>query len=322
MLEGILTCENQTCQREYPIIDGVPILIRDLRNYLAANVFQVCQSREFTSEIESILNDCCGPGSAYDTTRQHLSSYTWDHYGEFDPLEPAEGFRPGSLTRLLSLGLELGNIDSASPPTVNSGPILDVGCSVGRTTLELASRFARPTLGVDMNFAMLRSAAEILRTKQVRYPRRRIGVVYDQRSFPVPFEHIDDVDFWACDGADLPFEDASFGLMVGLNTLDCVHSPLDFLTSLSRVGANESDLVLACPYDWSPSATPIENWLGGHSQRGLDQGAAEPILRRLIQDSLERFTIVGEKETQWQVRLHERSLMQYQAHLVAARRSG
>src|SRR5205085_12367722 len=42
-----------------------------------------------------------------------------------------------------------------------AGPALDVGCSVGRSTFELAQRGAAPVLGVDLNFSMLQVAAGV-----------------------------------------------------------------------------------------------------------------------------------------------------------------
>jgi hypothetical protein len=52
---------------------------------------------------------------------------------------------------------------------------------------------------------MLRLASEVLRRGVVRYPRRRAGLVYDQREFPARFANIENVDFWACDATALHF---------------------------------------------------------------------------------------------------------------------
>lgn len=317
VLEAILICTDPACQREYPVIDGIPILICEIRRYLSENVFQVCQNREFSPEIASILNDCCGQGSALDTLNQHLSSYGWDHYAEFDPSENPGISKPGMVSRVLQRGMDL--LGDLSPNL-----ILDIGCSVGRTSFDLASRYRCPTLGIDMNFSMLRMAAETLRHHVVRYPRRRIGLVYDHREFPVSFEQHDQGDFWACDAIALPFRDHQFDLAVSLNTMDCVQSPMDFLRSLSTSLTDGGKVVLACPYDWTSSVTPIEGWLGGHSQRGPDQGAAEPVLRRLLdpqfEHAIEGLCLTAEEEIDWQVRLHDRSTVTYRNHLVTARR--
>ena len=315
IIEGVLHCSDVNCQREYPIIDGIPLIIRDIRTYLSENAFQVCQRDDLGPTIESMLGDCCGAGSPYDVARQHLSSYAWDHYGDRDPAEPSGQPSPGSVVRVLQRGLEM--IDS--PP---SGPILDIGCSVGGSTFALAERFDRIVLGVDLNFSMLRLASRVLRSGVVRYPRRRVGVVYDRREFPVSFGNQENVDFWACDAMAFPFEPNRFAVAVGLNMLDCVQSPLDFLSSLATVLGNDCPAILACPYDWSISATPLESWLGGHSQRSSDAGASEPVLTRLLTpgspQSIEGLHLIDQCDMDWHVRLHDRSSVSYKSHLVAA----
>jgi SAM-dependent methyltransferase len=208
---------------------------------------------------------------------------------------------------------------------LQTGPVLDVGCSVGRAAFELARRTDGLVLGVDVNFAMLRLAAGVLCRGVVRYPRRRVGLVYDRREFPVQFENAATVDFWACDATALPFTDCTFAAAVGLNVLDCVASPLDLLGSMGRVLRPDAPLVLCTPYDWSGAATPPEAWIGGHSQRGATRGAAEPVLRALLTPGAHPASVAGLRleaeinDLPWHVRLHDRGTMAYRTHLVVAR---
>lgn len=317
LLEGVLQCSHAGCQREYPVIDGIPILVPALRAYVAQNVFPLLRRNDLSGTIESILGDCCGPGSAFDQTRQHLSSYGWGHYSDLDPEEP-EG-PPLSLLGLLTQGLAL-----AGEP--GEGPILDAGCAVGRSTFELAERHERLVLGVDLSFSMLQVAARALRAGEVRYPRRRVGLVHDQRSFPVRFRRAELVDFWVCDAQNPPFRDGAFSMVTSLNLLDCLPSPHEHLVSLARILAPGGRAVLATPYDWSIAATPVEAWIGGHSQRGPQRGESAVALRALLTPgahpaSVEGLGLVAEVEAvPWRVRLHDRSSVEYDAHLVVAER--
>jgi SAM-dependent methyltransferase len=173
---------------------------------------------------------------------------------------------------------------------------------------------------------MLRLASEALRRGLVRYPRRRVGVVYDAREVPVSFPSMESVDFWAIDAIDLPFSAGTFAAVIGLNVLDCVASPHDLLASLPRLLKPGGKAVLSTPYDWSPRATPIEAWLGGHSQRGESAGASEPVLRALLTPgahpaAVEGLRIVAEElDLPWRVRLHERSSVEYRVDLVVVER--
>jgi SAM-dependent methyltransferase len=206
------------------------------------------------------------------------------------------------------------------------GVSLDAGCGVGRASFALAERGAELVLGVDLNFAMLRLASEVLRHGTVRYPRRQVGLVYERREFPASFANQERVDFWACDVAALPFPDQTFSFAASMNVLDCVYAPRELLVSLGRVLKPRGKTVLACPYDWSPAATPVESWLGGHSQRSPMAGSCEAVLRSLLTpcshpSSIETLRLAAERDDlPWHVRLHERSAVSYKVHLVIAER--
>lgn len=319
VIEGTLRCQSPTCQREYPILDGIPFLLANLRGYVAGAIGQIDSREDLDPATESLLGDCCGPGSAYDTTRQHLSTYAWDHYGDLDPEEAEGGLRPGSVLRVLERGLALAG-------EIPEGPILDLGCAVGRSSFALAGSGDRLVLGTDLSVPMLRLASRVLHRDRVRYPRRRVGIVYDRRDFPVSFPNGEGVDFWLADAAGLPFPAGTFAAVVGLNVLDCVASPHDLLAALPRLLAPGGKAILSTPYDWSPHATPVEAWIGGHSQRGEHEGASEPVLRALLTPgahpaSVEGLRIVAEEaEIPWRVRMHERSSVEYRVDLVVVER--
>lgn len=315
--EGILLCPNPDCQREYPIIDGIPLIIPQIRAWIETNIFQMTAREDLSATTESLLTDCCGSGSAFEVPRQHISSYAWDHYAEFDPEEANGVHRPGQIVRLLDRCLEVAG-------SLHSGPILDLGCGVGRTSFALAERTSELVVGIDLHYAMLRVAARILSTGIVKYPRRRTGIVYDRREFAVQFPNSSNVDFWGCDANALPFRDHTFGTSVSMNMLDCVNSPMDYLHSVTRVTASGGKVLLTCPYDWSIAATPIESWLGGHSQRSGLRGASDTLLRAMLTPgdpiySFPSLRLSGEADNlEWQVRLHDRSIMKYLTHLIVA----
>ena len=194
-----------------------------------------------------------------------------------------------------------------------------LGCGAGRTTFDLAARHPEAlVLGIDVNLALLRLAHGAMRGR-ICYPRRRIGLVYDRRAFAVDLPAAARVDFWACDAAALPFEPGAAALIAALNLLDCVPDPAALLAALGTALRPGGRLLLATPYDWATRATQVEGWIGGHSQRGEDGGAAEPRLRALLGD----LRVLGEVAAfPWATRLHARSAVAYRSHLLAAQRAG
>ena len=286
VVEGILTCSNGDCLREYPIVDGIPIVVGPIRAWLSANPLQLLLRDDLSPEMESLIGDVLGAGSAYDTLRQHTGIYA-----EAAPFDA---------------GVE------------SDGPAIDTGCATGVNTFALAARLQCLTLGVDLNFAMLRVATAALRERRLRYARRRVGLVYDRREVEVDVPHPELLDFWCCDVAALPFAGATFDLATSINVIDCVASPKGAIDEIARILRPGGRAVITTPYDWSPSATPVEQWLGGHSQRGPHQGASEPLLRSLLADGFEIER--DDPNVPWRVRLHDRSSMEYSVHLVVGRK--
>ncbi len=324
MIEGILHCSNPQCLSEYPVIDGIPLIMADLRAYISHNLLSIVMRDDLSESAESLIGDCCGTSSPFYISRHHLSTYAYDHYGDKDPAAQKNySVSPGSVLKLLSQGLsELGRKPE--------GPVIDMGCSVGRAAFEMARTADDIVLGVDMNFAMLRLASRALRDERTVYPRKRTGLVFDRREFPLCFEGREKVDFWACDICALPFADSVFGSAISLNALDCVHAPYEHLRELERILRPGAPAILSTPYDWSESAAPVEAWIGGHSQRSVTRGDSREMLRTLLAGAekghshqLKRLRIVSEtNEIPWSVRIHERSAVQYLVHLLVLEKSG
>lgn len=319
--QGSLLCSHPECRSEYPIIDGIPILVADLRKYISENLVAILGRDDLPADTESLIGDCCGPGSLFDAQRQHLSTYAFDHYADLDPNEtPDDHSPPGAILRLLNQALEgLGAWPAA--------PLLDLGCSVGRSTFELAQHTHEPVLGMDLNFNMLRMASEILNRGIVRYPKRRVGIVYERREFPVRFPQMEQVDFWVGDALAPPFAPGGFGGVFSLNLLDCLPEPYRHLHEIARLLVADGKALLATPFDWNQNATPMEAWIGGHSQRAETRGLAEPLLRTLLTpgehpQAVAGLELVGEPhERPWSLRLHDRSTMQYRVHCLALRKT-
>jgi SAM-dependent methyltransferase/uncharacterized protein YbaR (Trm112 family) len=317
--EGILLCSNTQCQSEYPVIDGIPIIVSNLRTYISQNLLPVLGRDDLTETMESLLGDCFGPGSAFDSQRQYLSTYAFDHYGDLDPDEATHSLAsPGSIVKLFRRGLP-------SMDHTVKGPMIDIGCAVGRTTFELAHACDELVLGVDLNFGMLKTAAAILEKGYVSYPQRRGGIAFERRNFPVAFEKAANCDFWVCDGTALPFSANTFSAGVSLNVLDCVWSPYDHLKEIGRILLPGGSAVLSTPYDWTAHATPIEAWLGGHSQRSEHKGASPAILRSLLSGgghphAIEELELISEKDVPWTLRLHDRSVMEYLVQMMIIRK--
>lgn len=301
--QGMLRCAF--CSSRFPILDGVPVLLPQVQEYLQQHLHELTQRDDLSPEMEALLAESCGVQSAFEYQRLYLSHYAWDHYGEFAPQESA----PSGCVALTERLLEMAACEPA-------GPLLDLGCATGRTTFHLAQRFGQPTFGVDINFALLRVAAQVCREGMVRFSRRRLGMLYERWEYPVPVPERERGQFLAGDGQALPFATNTFAAVLCLNLLDCVPDPRALLAEIRRVLKPEGQLLLGSPYDWS-AQTPLPNWLGGESQGGN----SEAVLRSILTPASGLELQQEAPRVPWRLRLHDRSTIEYQVHLMVARKT-
>jgi SAM-dependent methyltransferase/uncharacterized protein YbaR (Trm112 family) len=312
--EGVLVCSEATCLREHPIVDGIPIVVSDLQSWATHQLNAVFRRDDLSGFLESLLGDAAGPASELDRERTTLSAYSRVHWADFDPGEPLP--RESSFANLVDSAFDL----LSAPPT---GVWIDLGCAVGRGTRELGCRTGALSIGVDLSFSMLRVAERARHTGRVVYPQKRVGMVFDRRDFPVADMPAELLSYWCCDVGNLPFVDATFDGALSLNVLDCVASPLQHLLELGRVLRADAPALLSTPYDWSANATPLADWVGGHSQRGDAHGSSAAELRRVLRTVDMRLSVVAERDpVPWRVYVNERASMDYALHMLLLKKSG
>jgi SAM-dependent methyltransferase/uncharacterized protein YbaR (Trm112 family) len=315
--EGLLACSAPGCRQDYPIVDGIPILVRDLSTMVANQILAILGRSDLSEQVLGRIAEHAGASGILDSSRQHVSTYASSHWDDLDRSAPAAG--PAPVVAIVDRGLERLAATGARP----AGPVLDVGCSAGRATFHLAELTGGLAVGVDLSFNMLRVARAAL-ARRVTYRRRISGLAYEERSFEVALPGRERVDFWCADALALPFREATFGLAASINFIDCVAAPLDHLRSLGEVVQPGGAVLLSTPFDWAPGATPVEAWLGGRSSHGPSRG--EDALRAILSgdhpSSLLGLRLLDEvRGLEWPLRLHERSTARYLVDLYVLTRS-
>lgn len=312
--QGLLHCSNDFCWLEFPILDGVPILSPDPGTYLSTMRAQIMARTDLPAALESVIGDAAGPDAEINTDRYHLSLYGWSHYADWTAREDGADRAAAQIPAILEL-----LFDGAAP---DDAPVIDLGTGVGRGAFALAERVTAPVLGADMNFAMLRLAQRLLVEGRAACPLRRVGMVYDRVEVVRPDLRPGTLlDFWAVDAVQAPFRGGRFATAMALNLVDCVGSPGLFLQEVARLLAPGGLALLTTPYDWAQNATQPAAWFGGHSQRGPNGGAPEPVMHA----HLAHLGLSVEREharVPWTLRVHERADMVYAMHALACRRGG
>jgi 5-histidylcysteine sulfoxide synthase/putative 4-mercaptohistidine N1-methyltranferase len=147
---------------------------------------------------------------------------------------------------------------------------LDVGCAIGRSTLELARGFEKVT-GLDFSARFI-GVAEKMRTEgRIRYtiPTEGELVAYREATLPDALkEAAGRVDFWQADACNLKPLYTGYDLVTAFNLIDRLYDPARFLQDIAGRIESGGLLVLSSPYSWDTAFTPKEKWLGGFKRDG------------------------------------------------------
>ena len=310
---GMLHCSNQACWTEFPVIDGIPILVTDPQDFIRRAQAQVLTRADLAPSLTGLIGDALGQGAEFERDRQHLSLYAHAHFSDW------AGQGPSALAAIAEQAMAaLPSTDaSGAGDPKDDGPAVDLGCSVGRGTWELA--VDRPALGLDLNFSMLRLAQHLMVEGRATYPSRRIGLAYDWIDVTLPdTAAARQVDFWAVDVMTLPFRPGTFGRATAINLVDCIAGPANMLHEAARVLAPGAGAVFTTPYDWAETATEKVQWMGGHSDRGPHKGAGEPVLTATL-NQLGLTPIAEQTDIPWTLRVQipMKAIPSWSAHRLA-----
>lgn len=202
-----------------------------------------------------------------------------------------------------------------------SGAALDVGCAVGRMTLELAAAggFA---LGIDRSWPFIRSARTLARQGHLEFALTDEGLLSEPRTIHLPERlRAVPVEFLVADALALPFPKSFFQRTLSLNLLDKLPDPRRHLAELNRVAATDTaTLLISDPYSWSQDMASPERWLGG-TATGPWAGRGSDNLRRILaRDCAPAWQVTQEETIPWIIRNHARHFELIRSHTLLAER--
>lgn len=148
---------------------------------------------------------------------------------------------------------------------------LDLGCAVGRSTLELARVFDRVD-GLDLSNRFIDSASELVQKGELDYFVRDQGDLGQTAKASVTDLGLDrvanKVRFAVADACNLGQDYAGYDLIFAGNLIDRLEDPRAFLSSIHQHLAQDGTLVISSPYTLMADYTPRANWIGGYERNG------------------------------------------------------
>lgn len=182
----------------------------------------------------------------YENT-QVVSSYLWSHYSD------------------IMLDPEANNAYSKwAKMSAKADISLDIGCSVGRMTFEMAQK-SKFTIGIDLSAPFIAMAKKLQKNGFLEFDLITEGELTIKKKITLPNNwNLSNIEFIVADALSLPFKKDIFSQSASLNVLDKVPKPIDHLKEINRVSKTSgSRLIFSDPFSWSTDCTEKRNWLGG-----------------------------------------------------------
>lgn len=201
-----------------------------------------------SNEYRTKLND-----NVYETD-ELISQYCEFHYGNEN-----FGVKNFCVNSVELLNPYLKNIKTSKA--------LDLGCSVGRASFELAKTFDE-VLGIDFSANFINVGVKLKNYDSLIYKIKKEGELFEEKSVSLKdlgLEQIKNkVSFMQGDACNLKDIYSGFDLVFCSNLIDRLYYPQKFLDDIPSRINKDGLLVLLSPYTWLEDYTPKENWLGGY----------------------------------------------------------
>lgn len=177
----------------------------------------------------------------------------------------------------------------------NDLSVLDVGCSVGRSSFELAKHFAHVT-GLDFSARFIQLANQLQQGNLVRYTLPIEGEIMDFKQASLAELDLDKTahkcEFLQQDAANIKPRLTGYDMVFAADLLDRLYDPQAFLSQVHQRLNAGGLLWLASAYDWQAAVTPKQRWLGGYKDSKSGENVSS--LEGLQQVLNTHFSLVNE----------------------------
>jgi len=211
----------------------------------------------------------------YETSRdicQQLES----HYGQ-DYLN-IENY-PLQITRMVNKYLDKYQISSSK--------ILDLGCSVGRCSFELAQSFDQVE-AVDFSAGVIQHGVQLKTGHRVRYVTENQGDIVDFNEIALNLlnlgQHSSNVKFFQGDASNLKEVFKGYDVILAQHVLEKTYHPAQFLKNLAQRLNDQGLLIIVSDYQFTDQVSDKSKWLSGVKVNGENVCGLDGLLPLLADD--------------------------------------
>ena len=231
LIDGTLACPAAGgCDREYPILDGIPILVADLDDYLRNERTIILRRRDLPPWADELLDLSLDDADAEQRRARILGAYDAAYPTPPHPLLAplAEGL-PAFLQKCLAT-----HGPAPRPGVIRRG--LDAGCATGGFT-GLLARHVDLAIGIDLAFDHVRRAREAAMPTAAGTP----------------------LSFLVASADEPVFDGGTFDAILAVNILDATRDSHRLLGTLGHTLRPGGLLVLTTPFEYATALTELQD---------------------------------------------------------------
>ena len=147
--------------------------------------------------------------------------------------------------------------------------VLDVGCSVGRSSFEL-SRYFQSVVGIDYSHSFINAAQVLKETGEHAVASYEEGSQIAEGKIALGLEvNRGRVDFECGDAQALREDLGVFDLVMACNLICRLPEPMQFLARLPELVKPCGQLFITTPFTWLEQYTPKANWLNSNADNSF-----------------------------------------------------
>jgi len=177
--------------------------------------------------------------------------------------------------------------DITNKYTLNTTSVLDIGCSVGRASFELAKTFDK-VVGIDFSARFINVAQAFKENGVLRYEKKIEGDITELKEVTLKDLNLHNIDlskteFWQGDACNLKPHFANYDAIIAINLLDRLYDPELFLNDIAKRLNKDGIFIVGSPFTWSSEYVQKEKWLGGKIENNkvlYSQDMLETILNK------------------------------------------
>jgi len=148
--------------------------------------------------------------------------------------------------------------------------LLDLGCSVGRTSFELANTFLFID-AIDFSARYIRYGVQLQRGDNIRFTTQKEGELFDFNEInlnKLDLPEAKNISFSQGDASNLKSIFNQYDVVLAQNIIENNHHPKLFLTTINKRINDKGLLIMVSNYSFNEDKTAKTQWLGGIKVNG------------------------------------------------------